>query len=44
MEQSEFTLDVRLVTAGPAATAPGSDDCTDDGCGQTPGSAGITSC
>jgi len=48
MEPSEFALDVRLVTAGPAAAPDSeggcSDGCTDDGCGETPGSAGITNC
>jgi FxLD family lantipeptide len=44
MEQSEFSLDVRLVATGPAVTSPNSEDCTSDGCGESPGSAGITNC
>jgi len=43
MEQAEFTLDVRLVPAGPA-TDIATEDCTSDNCGETPGSAGIANC
>jgi FxLD family lantipeptide len=44
MEPSEFTLNVRLVKAGPAIVGADSEDCTSDGCGDTPGSVGIADC
>jgi FxLD family lantipeptide len=44
MDQDEFTLNVRLVDAGPVASEVPSADCTSDNCGATPGSAGITNC
>ncbi|WP_326822607.1 hypothetical protein [Streptosporangium sp. NBC_01756] len=44
MEPNAFSLDVRLVPTGAATTMVGSEDCTNDGCGDTPGSAGIANC
>ncbi|MEO5873732.1 MAG: FxLD family lanthipeptide [Streptosporangiaceae bacterium] len=44
MDASEFRLNVRLVDAGPVASAIPSADCTSDGCGDTPGSAGLANC
>ncbi|MEU9891318.1 hypothetical protein [Sphaerisporangium sp. NPDC051011] len=44
MQQSDFSLDVRLVKAGPAITGVDTEDCTSDNCGDTPGSAGIANC
>ena len=44
MEQDEFTLDVRLVPAGPATDIATDEDRTSDNCGETPGSAGIANC
>ena len=44
MEPSDFRLDVRLISTGPAVTGTSSEDCTSDGCGDTPGSAGIADC
>ncbi|MEU6720202.1 hypothetical protein ABZ897_52865 [Nonomuraea sp. NPDC046802] len=42
---NEFELDIRFTkapNATPAAAPTG--DCTDDTCGETPGSAGIADC
>lgn len=44
MNTADFTLDVRLVDAGPAVIAVDTEDCTSDNCGDTPGSAGIANC
>jgi FxLD family lantipeptide len=40
----DFELDVRLVEAGSITSVIASEDCTNDGCGSTPGSAGIFDC
>jgi FxLD family lantipeptide len=44
MDPSEFTLNVRLVDAGPVESVVPSADSTSDNCGETPGSAGIANC
>jgi hypothetical protein len=44
MDQSDFTLNVRLVDGGAPLVSVGTEDCTSDGCGATPGSAGIANC
>lgn len=44
MDQSDFTLNVRLVDGGPTLVSYATEDCTSDTCGATPGSAGIANC
>ncbi|MEV6033544.1 hypothetical protein AB0L65_20485 [Nonomuraea sp. NPDC052116] len=44
MEPHEFILDVRFLKTAPAFIGLDSEDCTSDGCGETPGSAGIANC
>ncbi|WP_371783273.1 hypothetical protein [Streptosporangium subroseum] len=35
METADFTLDIRLVAAGPAVISVDTEDCTSDTCGDT---------
>ncbi|MEV6984694.1 hypothetical protein AB0M95_26015 [Sphaerisporangium sp. NPDC051017] len=44
MEQADFTLNVRVVAAGPATALVDTEECTSDNCTDTPGSAGIANC
>jgi hypothetical protein len=44
MDPSEFDLKIRFAKIEPAPGAPPTGDCTDDDCGNTPGSAGIANC
>lgn len=45
MDENDFTLSTRLVdTTPPATTRPGSEDCTSDTCGSTPGTVGVALC
>ncbi|MGW4412142.1 hypothetical protein ACWEJ6_49655 [Nonomuraea sp. NPDC004702] len=44
MDPSDFNLDVRFVKIGPQNARPDTEDCTSDGSGDTPGSAGIANC
>jgi hypothetical protein len=44
MDESGYTLSVRLVDGGTPFVGAATEDCTSDTCGATPGSAGIANC
>lgn len=44
MDPNDFNLNIRFLKVELQNARPDSEDCTSDGCGETPGSAGIANC